>query len=453
MSTITEPVAVQSARPVWRVEVLSWALYDFANTIYSMNIVSLYLKRYIVQDLGFGDYYFDIPFAISMVLAAIILPALGAISDHTAKRKIFVLLFTVSCCVASGALAIVPALSIIGLVTLFIIANFSYEAAQPFYNSLLYSVAEGKQARFVSGLGVSLGYVGSVAGMLLVLPFVSGSLYGLEIPGIEGSGKAGAFIPTAVLFLLFSIPLFLWVKERRLRRPERVGMKQAYKDVWGALRNTKQYPGVLRFLIADYFFEDAVFTVILNIGLYTSIVVGLADEQITTFLIISTVAAILGSLIIGKIAQHWSLKRLMTIIMWGWVVSLILFATTDNMAITWVLGSIVGVLLGGLWTTSRPMLAELVPQEELGRFFGIFALSGRAAAVIGPLIWTAVVFLFHRENIFGRWAFETFDLTEDQAIKLPYKLGVISLAMMISVGLIIFRKVPHSRLVQNDESR
>ncbi len=435
------------AASVWRRDILAWSLYDFANTIYSMNIVSLYLKRYIVQDLGHPDHYFDLPFAASMLFAAAVLPALGAISDHTTKRKIFVFLFTLTCCASVGLLAAIPPGFMLGTVVLFILANFSYEAAQPFYNSLLYSVADGRQARLVSGAGVAMGYVGSVVGMILVLPFVSGSLYGLEIPFISGSGKSGAFLPTAVLFFLFSIPLFLFVRERPAHRPERITFGQAYRDVWNALRNTHRYPGVLRFLIADYFFEDAVFTVILNIGLYCSIVLGLPDEQITTFLIISTISAVIGSFAIGKIAQKWSLKNLLNIIMSGWVIALVIFVFTESMPVIWVLGSLVGVLLGGLWTTSRPMLAELVPRDELGRFFGIFALSGRTAAVIGPVIWTVIIYLFQPENRLGQWAVKTFMLDQVQAEHLPYKLGVLSLAAMIAIGLVIFRKVPHTSRV------
>jgi len=280
--------------------------------------------------------------------------------------------------------------------------------------------------------------------MILVLPFVSGSMFGMEIPFVSGSGKTGSFLPTAALFLLFSLPLFFFVRERRSHTPEKVTFRQAYRDVWSALRNTRKYPGVLRFLIADYFFEDAAFTVILNIGLYCSIVLGLPEEQITTFLIISTVSAVVGAFVVGKIAERWSLKNLMTIIMSGWVVALVAFASTDSMPVVWVLGSVVGILLGGLWTTSRPMLAELVPKEELGRFFGIFALSGRAAAVVGPVVWTAIIYLFQPENMLGRWAVQSFNLSEAQAEKLPYKLGVLSLAGMILIGLAIFRKVPHT---------
>lgn len=428
-------------------DVIGWSLYDFANTIYSMNIVSLYLKRYIVEDLGYQDSWFDIPFSISMAIAAITLPALGAMSDQSTKKKIFLFLFTLTCCIAVGLMALIPASLIFLMIVLFVIANFAYEAGQPFYNTLLYSVAEGTRARYISGVGVALGYVGSVLGMVLVLPFVSGEMFGWDITFMDGWGKTGSFIPTAVLFMIFAIPLFIWVKEKPVvKAGKKKGIKAAYKDVWDGVRQTKKYPGVLKYLIADYFFEDAVATVILNIGLYCSIVLCLTDSEITTFLIISTISAVFGSFVIGKIAQIWSLKKMMTLIIYGWVVSLLLFISTDSMAVVWILGSIVGILMGGLWTVSRPLLAELVPREELGRFFGLFSLSGRAAAVIGPLVWTLIVYLFNSERSLGKFAIELFDMDIANYEKLPYKMGVVSLIIMMIIGLIIFRKVPHTRI-------
>ncbi|MBD3257888.1 MFS transporter, partial [candidate division GN15 bacterium] len=206
-------LTVTPSRSIWRRDVFGWSLYDFANTIYSMNIISMYLKRYIIEDLGYDDRYFDIPFSFSMLLAAVLLPALGAMSDHSTKKKIFLFLFTLTCCMAVGLMAIVPAWAVTALILLLIIANFSYEAGQPFYNALLYSVAEGRQARLISGFGVSLGYVGSIVGLSLVSAFVTGEFFGWDVPGIGAGGKEAAFLPTALLFLVFSIPVFLWVRE------------------------------------------------------------------------------------------------------------------------------------------------------------------------------------------------------------------------------------------------
>ncbi len=434
---------------VFRKDVIGWSLYDFANTIYSMNIVSLYLKRYIVEDLQKDHLYFDIPFSISMLIAALLLPALGAMSDHSTKKKIFVFLFTITCCIAVGLLNFIPPSMLIITMILFVIANFAYEAAQPFYNSLLYSVSDGKEARFISGVGVALGYVGSVVGMILVLPFVSGSIFSIDVPFLDGAGKTASFIPTAILFLLFSIPLLLWVKEKKVKITKKITVRQAYRDVWDGIRQTKKYPGVLRFLIADYFFEDAVTTVILNIGVYCAVVIGFSDNAITLFLIISTISAVIGSFIIGKISQHYSLKRLLNIIIVGWVLSLCLFIFTENESIIWILGSVVGILLGGLWTTTRPMLAELVPREELGRFFGLFSLSGRAAAIVGPLVWTTILYYFDAQRFMGQAMVDMFNLSEDTSEKLPYKLGILVLVFMMLIGLYIFRKVPHTQRQHN----
>ncbi len=433
-----------SRKSVFRRDVIAWSMYDFANTIYSMNVVSLYLKRLIVEDQKYDDRYFDIPFAVSMLFAALLMPGLGALSDHSGRKKAYVTIFTVVCCAAVAAMGLVSP-GLVGLtIILFITANFCYEASMPFYNSLLYSVADGAEARFVSGIGVALGYVGSVVGMILILPFVTGSLFSLDIPFLDGGGKQAAFLPTAILFLLFSLPLFLVVHELSTRKPGSASLRTAYREVWDSLRQTRKYPGVLRFLIADYFIEDAVATVILNIGLYSSIVFGMADAEITIFLVISTITAVIGSFIIGRIAEFWSLKSLMTIIVFGWVAALAVFVLTDNRTAIWILGSVVGILLGGLWTTTRPYLAELVPRDELGRFFGLFALSGRAAAVVGPLVWTTIVYLFRPERPLGRILSEWLGQSPDAAARLPYKLGVASLALMMLVGLFILRKVPHT---------
>jgi UMF1 family MFS transporter len=103
------------------------------------------------------------------------------------------------------------------------------------------------------------------------------------------------------------------------------------------------------------------------------------------------------------------------------------------------------VLLGGLWTTSRPLLAELVPREELGRFFGLFSLSGRAAAVVGPLVWTAIVYFFHTDRAAGGATAELFDVGAEDEVKLPYRIAVLSLSFIMLLGLYIFRKVPDTQ--------
>lgn len=431
---------------------VGWSLYDFANTIYSMNILSLYLKRWIVEDLGREGLYYDIAFSGSMLLTGILMPALGAFSDHSGKKKLFLFLFTFFCCLSTGLLPLIPLSAFAVLLILFAASNFFYEGGMVFYNSLLYSVAEGEKARLISGVGVAWGYLGSIVGMILVLPAVTGSLFGQKIPGIEGYGKAGAFLPTAIFFFLFSIPLFLWVKERKsLLHEGKIKIKKAYQEVWQGIKETGKYPGVMRFIVADYFFEDAVATVILNIGIFSSLVLGFSDADLTVFLIVSTLSAMVGSFAIGKLSQGRSLKRLMFLIIWGWLLTLGLFIVVEDQVVIYLLGSALGVLLGGLWTVSRPLLAERVPREELGRFFGLYSLSGRAAAVFGPIIWGVTVYFFSPDRVAGKTLAAIFGLNEAQAAKLPYRCAVISLMIMMSIGLMIFRKLPERTQTFDDK--
>ncbi len=433
-------------KSLWRKDIIGWSLYDFANTIYSMNIVSRYLKLYIIEDLGYDDRYFDIPYSLSMAVAALLMPALGAMSDQSTKKRFFLMLFTLTCCGAVGTLAIIPPTLLAITIVMFVIANFAYEAGQPFYNALLYSVADGSQARFVSGIGVGLGYVGAILGLILTMPFVTGAFFGFDLPFFEAGGKVASFLPTAVLFAVFSLPLFLWVKERPVARKQKSSLRQAYRDVWDAIRQTKRYPGVVRFLVADYFIEDAVAVVIINMGVFCTAVIGLNDSQITLFLVITPIAAVIGSVVIGKLCQHLRLKRMLNVIVAGWAVALVAFVFAEEMWLIWLLGSLIGVLLGGLMTVTRPLLAELVPREELGRFFGLFSLSGRAAAIIGPLIWTAIVYLFQPDRPLGRAVAEFLGIAGHGLEKLPYRMAVMALVVMMLIGLYILRRVPEPEL-------
>jgi UMF1 family MFS transporter len=276
------------------------------------------------------------------------------------------------------------------------------------------------------------------------MPFVDGNIFGISVPFIEGTGKTGAFVPTAILFALFSLPLFFFVQERRHHTRLPVDFSKAVQDLRQSLTDSRKYPGVRRFLIATFFTNDAANTVIVNIGVYCSLVLGFADAQITYFLIIATLTAVVGSFLFGILARNNSLKRLQLGINLGWVAGLFALLFVQGGWIVWILGCVVGIMLGGLWTTSRPYLAELVPDEEHGRFFGLFALAGRASAVVGPLLWTSVVLLFRPGSAIGSFVGETLSLSEEAAKQLPYQAGLASLALMMLLGYFLMRTLPET---------
>ena len=449
----------ENKRDILRLDVISWALYDFANTIYSMNIVSRYFAVWLVVDLGYKDIHYSIAFSASMFLAAVLMPALGYLSDAPKKTKglfagqrklLFLFIFTAGAVLSVVVFASIPVNYVLLILIFFAFSNFFYEGGIVFYNALLTSVSNNRNVGKVSGFGVALGYVGSIVGLVLVEPFVDGKLFFTwDVTFIDGWGNASAFYPTAIFFALFAVPIFLFVRERPAVRTADVSdkkrsLKTAYKDVWKSIKSTEKYPGLLRFLISDYFFEDAIATVIIFMAVFSEKVLEITDTVLTLFFIASTAFAILGAYILGYLADRVSPKKVLFGIVAGWIIVLIVFALNSHQAVFYICGPIVGILLGGVWSVSRPILIYLSPPEKLGEFFGLFSISGRAAAICGPIVWGAVVYIFASDHIIGQSVGELFNLNQAAAAKLPYRLAVLALAAMMALGLFIFRKVPET---------
>jgi UMF1 family MFS transporter len=416
--------------------VLSWVLYDFANTIYSMSILTLYFAVWLVVDLGRPDIAYSIAFSLSMALVALSMPFMGALSDFGRLRRRFLIVYTL---ISVGATALMglfapAARSTAGLLlvlALFGLSNYGFQGAQVFYNAILPELAPRRRLGRISGYGVAAGYAGAFIGILLVGPFVEGAVpgLGLRIPGVRAGGRASAFLPTAIFFLLFALPLLLRYRPPgpssgdSSRGPSLPGWRAIAADVRRSLLDTRRYPGVRSFLLANLFFVDAVHTVIVFAALYAEKVMGFPDSVKIPFFLVATVAAGLGSLVAGRLVDRMGPLRTLRWVMAGWIVCLALLTASPNQAAFWLAGCLMGALLGCVWTTSRPLLAVLTPRGEHGRFFGLFALSNKAAAILGPLLWGTVVSLFEGLGPFR------------------YRLATSSLVLLILMGFFFLRGV------------
>ncbi|MDH4223235.1 MAG: MFS transporter, partial [candidate division Zixibacteria bacterium] len=438
-----------------KVKVFSWAIYDFANTIFSMNVVTMYFAQWIIVDNQREDIWYSLAYALSMLLVALTLPVLGALSDGRGKRKPYLLVLTLGCILGTfligGVSTRIPDLNvkIISALLFFVLANYCFEGSLVFYNSLLPEVSTPKNIGKISGFGVALGYVGAIVGLLLVKPFVEGNLFGFKF---GTGGREKAFIPTALFFLLFCLPTFIYVKEKvnGSFTQRKIKIKEAFNRVREGIVNTKKYPGVLRFLIADYFFEDAIATVIIFMAVYAQIVMQMGDEAKIFFFWIATTFAVIGSFISGIISDRIGPKKTLFFVVLGWILSLSVIMFTTKTTYFWIMGPVIGICLGSTWTTSRPLLTTLAPRETLGQFFGLYALSGRTAAIIGPLLWGGIVLYFKKDNslVIGIInSLERIGLTfSDQVLNtIQYRFSIFALVILMIVGLLIFIKVPDRR--------
>jgi UMF1 family MFS transporter len=231
--------------------------------------------------------------------------------------------------------------------------------------------------------------------MLLVVPFVEGSmpLVGWTPSFIEPQGRSAAFLPTAILFGLFSLPIFLRVREPRTVPGPRPTWIDSWRSVRDAFTDAKRYPGVGWFLLGNFFLLDAIHTAIVFMAVYAQKVVGLPDSAKVVFFMLATIPAIFGSFAAGWVADRIGARRVLLVTAWMWAVCSLAIVAVPSVEVFYALGAVVGFMLGSVWTVSRPLLLQLTPAGEEGKLFGAYAFCNKSAAFLGPQLWGVTVLL------------------------------------------------------------
>lgn len=443
-------------------ERLSWALYDFANTVFSMNIATLYFAAWLVADLGHSNTLYAVVNGIASALVVVSIPVFGAISDATQRRKPWVVGFTLAACVSTVVMAVLgqvglpligegiragaspqlisPGVALFGVLAAFTIANYTYQGAQPFYNAMMPELVPVDHRGRLSGLGTALGYVGSITGVILTFPFFTGQMpiigavpekvvnfLRTAVPFTTHGGRVSTFVPTALLFLLFSLPLFLFCRDHNvIHGKKQIAWREAFRDVRDTLSEAKKYPGTLRFILTSFLYQDAMGTIIANMALYAIFAMGFVKGSEATLFVILTVPAVIGSYGIGRLVDRFGPKRTLSWVLAGWIVLLVAMIAAPSRNVFWIVGALIGLIYGGVSTAERPLLLSLVPDVEAGRFFSLMVLSSRAAAVVGPFIWALAVD----------------GLTPSRGIGFAYRAGVVTVAIGMALALWMLRGVP-----------
>jgi len=291
-------------------EGLAWALYDFANTIFSFAIVSFAMSLWAIRFLGEanGQLWFTLAVSASVLLNAIVSPILGAMSDRVGRRKPFLAAFTV---LAVGPTVLIGLVDIgVGLL-LFAIANFAYQAALIYYDALLPDVAWPETRGRLSGVGVGLGYLGTI---------VSGLLFRFTTDA-DGRSSAASFLLVGSLFAIFAIPLFVRVRERGGEgTPFRaLDAVRSWSQLAPSLRTARRTPGLLRFIVGRFFYSDPVNTAIVVMSAFAVGAIGFTEGEALNILLLLTVVAVLASFGWGALADRWGPRRTLLAVLTTWV--------------------------------------------------------------------------------------------------------------------------------------
>jgi UMF1 family MFS transporter len=382
--------------------VLGWCLFDFANSAYVTVIVTFVFATYFAQGIApspeQGAAWWGTAQSISALVIALISPIVGAIADYSGRRKTWVAVCSIITLVATSLLwfAEPKAASVIWILAAVVMANIGFEVGQVFYNALLPSVTTHNKLGRVSGWAWGCGYAG---GLLCLAICLFGFIQAEPAPFGLGDEPAGAVRATtlivAVWFAVFCLPFFLWVKDDALHtQPISQAISNGVKQLRDTIQKARNYPDIVRFLMARTFYNDGVNTIFAFGGIFAAGTFGMTVAEVIQLGIALNVTAGLGAVLFGWVDDKLGSKRTIfisvaAVILFG---GLTIFAPSKGWFWAWAL--IVSTFFGPVQAASRTMMARLAPEEIRTEMFGLFALTGKAIAFLGPLAvaWGTSIF-------------------------------------------------------------
>ena len=431
-SPLSSPLATRPA-------ILGWLLFDWACqpffTLVTTFVFAPFFAASLAPDPVTGQSLWGYATATAGLVLAILSPMLGSIADATGPKKPWIAACGAVLFVASfGLWYAAPgepyaiAVALIG----FAFGTVAVEVAAVFNNAMIPHLVPPERFGRLSGTGWAIGYLGGLVSLVIVLGFLAASpetgrtvlglppLFGLDAAAREGDRVSGPF--SAVWFLLFILPLFLFTPDvARSTLPLGAALRQGVAQVRNTLSDARRHEGVLRFLIANMVYQDALVALFAFGGIYGAGVFGWQATELGVFGILLTITGTIGALIGGRLDDRFGAKPVilgaivvLTLVCIG-VLSLgrehVLFAITtapptpgDGLygsapeKLFLLLGLVIGSVAGPLQASSRSLLARLVPAREAGRYFGLLALSGKVTSFLAPLAVAVATAVFQTQG-------------------------------------------------------
>jgi UMF1 family MFS transporter len=422
MSTVT----INRLAP--RLQVFSWAMYDFANSGFTTVVLTAIFNAYFVAVVvgngeGFGTLYWTLAMAIANALVLVTAPVVGAIADFGGSKKRFLAVTTAGCIGFTAALALVDAGDIVLAMMLVIAATVMFSSGENLIAAFLPEIAPAKDMGRVSGYGWALGYFGGLLVLALCLAYVSWA---------EDRGQtAREFVPvtmliTAVMFGLAALPTFLWLPERAMHHAlpsPGVVLGTGFARVAATWRAARRYQDLFRFLITLTVFHSGIYTVVVLAAIYAQEVMGFKTQDTIVMIIVVNVTAAIGAFAFGGIQDRLGSVRTLALTLLLWIAALVIAYQTRDRTSFWVVANLIGLALGSSQSAGRALIGQFSPPGRSGEFFGLWGLAVKLAAIIGPMSYGTVTFLTHGNH----------------------RLAILSTALFFIAGLAVLLTVDERR--------
>lgn len=393
-------------RTLFRPPVISWALYDLANTSFAVVIITIIFPVYFtsiiispeIYSQNFGDLLWGIASGVSMIIVSFLAPIFGAIADTSRSKNKFLIFLTLACIFFSFLLFFLKEGMVTLAVILFIISNVFYQTSMEFYNSFLPQLSSKKNTGIISGFGFSVGYLGGLLILILIYPFVRGGLEPSNLSNIRIT-----FLITCIFFLIFSLPSFILLKDSPAIKTVKIStsyISYGFKKLANTLKNIKKRMNLAKFLISYFLFCNAFSILALYAAIYAKNTLKLELLEIIILFILGHIPTIISSFFFGWLTDKIGPKVTITITLIMWIIIILLITAFINIRtvfyICWILAAI---STGSTLIASRSLMTFLIPRDSEAEFFGFYSISGKVSAIIGPTAFGVISFITKSQRI------------------------------------------------------
>ena len=384
------------ARDVRPIEVWAWAMYDFANSGYTTVVITAVFNAYFVASVAgnarWATLAWTLSLSVSYVLIMLMGPAIGSYCDRNNAKKQVLLITTAGCVLATGLLGMVGPGEVALGVGLIVLSNTFFGLGENVIAAFLPELAKGKAFGRVSAWGWSLGYVGGLVSLGASLAYITWA---------RGRGHgAEQFVPvtmgiTAVLFLVASLPAFVFLRERSMDADGRAQTPIRLSQ-WG--REAARFPDLSRFLLCIVLYQAGVQAVIALAAIYAQQAMKFDTRDTLVLILVVNVTASIGAFAGGYLQDRIGHIRTVAITLAGWCVMVILawFATTPGLF--WVAANVAGVCLGSSQAAGRALVGYMSPHSRRAEFFGFWGMAVKVASILGPLTYGLVTWLTNNQH-------------------------------------------------------
>jgi UMF1 family MFS transporter len=405
MTATTVPVTKANA-PATKREIFSWALFDFANSSFTTVVITAVYSRFFTEQIvpkesGLRDTYWSAAIVIATVIALLLSPLLGLMSDLAALKKHFLVLSAVVCSSATAALYFAAPGEITIAIFCIVIASVGFMFSENFCASFLPEIATPSTMSKISGMGWAVGYFGGLASLVIVMFLVSADP-ATELPRYVSQTQL-AMVATGGFFMVAATPAFLFLKNRQRPRPGYETLNatklvnlasSAMRDFVHSLGRIRERPGLAGFFLAFMVYMAGMDAVIKFVGIYASSELRLTGSELTILFLELQLSAAAGAFGFGFLEAKLGPKRNVELSLVLWIIGILMIFLLPNLeSVTGLsqkslflgIALLTGTALGATQSSSRAIVGLLTPASESGEMFGYWGFFMKLATILGML--------------------------------------------------------------------